>query len=191
MAEASAFSNFLSLLAGVDAFTLMFPFVLAWLLYYAAIEKVGFFDEIGGLDNAAPIVSLILAFFTARFLVVQPFYQSFFSVFFGKIVIGLGSLLGLYTLLSFTGFEINGDDTANKVVKWIAAAMAGAAFIWAGGFGPAIFSPQEIGGGLGAAISALYSLVFETGAFWLIIIVVALGWLMMEGNNNEDDEENT
>lgn len=192
----SGFETFLSFLTGVDAFSLLFPFILAWLLYYVALEQINTFDD-SSLDNFIPVMSLILAFFTARFLVANPFYQSFFADFFGKLVIGLGSLLGLYTIMSFTGFDVNGNDTANNIVKWIAASMAGAAFIWAGGFGPAIFGADEIGGGIGTGISAFSSLLFESGLIWLIVIGLPLGYIMINdrnggnGNQNNNNNNNT
>jgi hypothetical protein len=154
--EASGFSNILSLLTGVDAFSLLFPFLLAWMLYYAMIEKSKIFDDTS-LNNAPPIMAMLLAFFTARFLVIQPFYQTFFSQFFGRVVIGLASILGLFALLGMSGISISDNDDLNDYIKWIAAAMAGAAFIWAGGFGPAIFGPEAVSGPLGEVLSFLLS----------------------------------
>jgi hypothetical protein len=188
LVEVSGFQSFLTFLTGVDAFSLLFPFILAWLLYYAAIEKTGIFNE-GSLNNFAPVVSLLLAFFTARFLVTVPFYQSFFADFFGKVVIGLASLLGLYTLLSFSGWDFGGGDDIDDYIKWIGAAMAGAAFIWAGGFGPAIFGAEEIGGGAGAVISTISSLLFESGFFWLLIIGAPLAYLMIQDGDDPPQQQ--
>lgn len=185
MAEVSGFSSLLSMLTGVDAFSLMFPFFLAWMLYYAMIEKAKIFEETE-LENAAPVMALILAFFTARFLVIQDFYQDFFAIFFGKVVIGLASILGLFTLLGFAGIDVTDDETVNGAVKWIAAAMAGAAFIWAGGFGRQIFTPGEIGNGIIGAAVGFLSFLITSGAIWWILIGGGMIWLMYQGRNNDD-----
>jgi len=174
VAEVSAFSNLISLLTGVDAFTLLFPFLLAWMLYYAMIDKSSIFDDTE-LSNAPPIVAMILAFFTARFLVMQPFYQTFFSDFFGKIVIGLASILGLFTLLGMSGMEVSGNDDLNDYVKFIAAAMAGAAFIWAGGFGPAIFGTGDVA----EVITGIINYTVSSGLIWLLVIGGAVAIVMV------------
>ena len=194
--EVSGFSNIISLLTGADAFSLLFPFLLAWMLYYAAIEKVDLFKDDSGLENAPPVMAMILAFFTARFLVMRPFYQTFFSDFFGKVVIGLASLLGLYTLAAFAGFNVNdyGDDDDNPYILYVAVLMAGAAFVWAGGFGPAMFGFEDVGGALGAILSA----TFETGFIWLLVIAGTMLAVMRTGNDNatggdaggDDDDDN-
>lgn len=194
MAEVSGFSNILQLLTGADAFTLLFPFILSWMLYYAAIDRTSIFEETS-LSNAPPVMAMVLAFFTAQFLVNNPFYQTFFTGFFGKVVIGLTSLLGLYALMSFAGFDINSEDTTNDAVKVLAGLMAGAAFIWAGGFGPALLGEGEIGGIFGSIVSG----IFETGFIWFIVIAAAMLWVMYpSGNDNgarnpvddpDDDED--
>lgn len=184
MAEVSGFSNIISLLTSADAFSLLFPFLLAWMLYYAAIEKVDLFKQGSGLENAPPVMAMILAFFTARFLVMRPFYQTFFSDFFGKVVIGLASLLGLYTLAAFAGFNLNDNSNHKKYILGLAAMMAGAAFIWAGGFGPAMFGFEDASGAIGTIISA----TFETGLIWLLVIAGAMLAVMMPGNSNGEDK---
>ncbi len=197
MAEVSGFANFIQFLTGADAFSLLFPFLLSWMLFLAAIEKANVFNNVESFDNAAPVMAMILAFFTARFLVMQPFYQSFFSIFFGKIVIGLVSILGLLTLASFTGFQWQSEDGNSdyrEYIFYIAILMAGAAFVWAGGFGPALFGEGEIAGWIGVVASGL----LESGFIWLLVIGGAMLWVMSSGNDNgvqnpvddpDDDED--
>lgn len=189
MAEVSGFSNILSLLTGVDAFSLLFPFLLAWMLYYAMIEKSEIFDDTS-LNNAPPIMAMLLAFFTARFLVMQPFYQTFFSQFFGRVVIGLASILGLFTLLGMSGISINGDNSINDIVKWIAAAMAGAAFIWAGGFGPAIFGPEALTGPLGSVVG-IFNYILTSGAIWFLVIGAAMLYIMETGSSSSSSSSSS
>lgn len=177
MADPSGFSNVISILTGADAFSLMFPFILAWMLYYAAIDKAGVFDDTN-LNNAPPLMAMILAFFTARFLVTTTYYQTFFTDFFGKIVIGLASILGFFTLLSFSGIDVSGNDTANTVIKAIAGLMAAAAFIWAGGFGVITGEGQLTG-----IAANVVNGVLGSGLIWLLVIGAAMGAIMFTGEN--------
>lgn len=130
-------------------------------------------------------MAMLLAFFTARFLVVQEFYQTFFSQFFGRVVIGLASILGLFTLLGMAGMDINGNDDINDYLKWVAVAMAGAAFIWAGGFGPAIFGPEALTGPLGSVVG-IFNYILTSGAIWFLVIGAAMLYIMGAGTDSDD-----
>lgn len=174
----SGFSNVISILTGADAFSLMFPFILAWMLYYAAIEKAGVFEDTS-LDNAPPLMAMILAFFTARFLVTTSYYQTFFTQFFGKIVIGLASILGFFTLLSFSGIDISNNDTASSVIKATAGLMAAAAFIWAGGFGVITGEGQLTG-----IVANIVNGVLGSGFIWLLVVGGAMSAIMFTGGND-------
>ncbi|QGA80819.1 hypothetical protein [Candidatus Nanohalobium constans] len=182
--EVSGFSNIISLLTGADAFSLLFPFILAWMLFLAAIEKAEIFKGSDSLNNAPPVMAMILAFFTARFLVAQPAYQDFFQVFFGKIVIGLASILGLLTLGAFTGFDYSDKDIFKKPLFGIAVLMAVAAFIWAGGFGP-IASQTNVG----STLAAIASYTLESGAIWLLVIGGAIWAVMKPGGSSGGDTD--
>jgi hypothetical protein len=183
LADPSGFSNLLSILTGADAFSLMFPFILAWLLYYAAIEKSKVFEDTS-LDNAPPLMAMILAFFTARFLVTTTYYQTFFTDFFGKIVIGLASILGFFTLLTFSGIDVGKDNTASTVIKATAGLMAAAAFIWAGGFG-VITGEGQLTGMAANVVNGLLG----SGLIWLLVIGVAMGAIMFTGDKGTSGED--
>jgi hypothetical protein len=179
VAEVSGFANLIQFLTGADAFTLVFPFLISWMLYYAALDRVALFKDTD-LDNAPPVIGIILAFFTARFLVMQPFYQNFFSIFFGKIVIALVTLLGAYSLLAFTGHNITDDD--EDLVKYFAVASVGAAFLWAGGFGP--WMTQGGSSGIVEVASQVVAWSLETGAIWLVVIGATMAAVMTMGNED-------
>jgi hypothetical protein len=192
VAEVSGIARLFQLGTEVDAFSLLFPFLLSWMLFYAAISKSDVLDDSPLEENGPPVMAMILAFFVANFLTGQPFYQNFFSAFFGKVVIGLVSILGLLTLAAFTGFDFrnsddNGPSTFMKGVFGIAVMMAGAAFIWAGGFGPMLVGQGEIAGWIDLIASGL----FESGFIWLLVIGGAMWWVMSGTGNDGAGEETT
>ena len=173
MAEVSGFSQFIEFMAGADAFTLLLPFLLSWMVFYFALEQADFLFS-GKMDNMPPLVALILAFFTARFIVLNPFYQTFFIDFFGKITIGIIGVLGLLTLLAFVGYE---DKIINKAAFALFMIMsAGAAFIYAGGLGP----PLIQGSGALTALQGLLTWSLESGAVWALVIGLTLFFIVKE-----------
>ncbi|MEF8880271.1 MAG: hypothetical protein V5A72_00370 [Candidatus Nanohaloarchaea archaeon] len=174
MAEISGFSQFIEFMAGADAFTLLLPFLLSWMVYYIALEKAEFlWDGNDSLQNMPPILALFMAFFTARFIVLNPYYQSFFMDFFGKITIGIIGIIGLFTMLAFVGY----DDKLIKKGPFALAVMAavGAAFIYAGGFGPPLI--QNIG--FLSVVEEFFVWTLETGAIWAAVIAVTI-WAVLK-----------
>ena len=167
-------------MAGADTFTLLLPFLLSWMVYYIALEKADFIFDEDSLGNLPPVIALVMAFFTARFIVLNPFYQTFFIDFFGKISVGIVGVLGLFTLLAFTGYHKRVIQAPGMVLTLIA--MAGAAFIAAGGFGPPWITNSAAIGYLVAAFN--WSL--ETGAIWLLVIGGVMAFALSDPDDGSD-----
>ncbi|MFB6158284.1 MAG: hypothetical protein ABEJ95_01340 [Candidatus Nanohalobium sp.] len=183
MADVSGFSEFIGFMAGADAFSLLLPFLLSWMVFYIALEKADFvFPD--DLENMAPLMALIMAFFTARFIVMNPFYQTFFIDFFGKITIGVIGILGLLTMLAFVGYE---QSVINKGAFVVFILMSvGAAFVYAGGFGPPIV--QEFG--VFSMINNGMVWLLETGAIWAVVVGGAI-WFVTKEPSSQEEENST
>jgi len=185
VAEVSGFSEFLQFMAGADAFTLLLPFLLSWIVYYLALDKAEFLFGDSDLENMPPVLALIMAFFTARFIVLNPYYQQFFITYFGKITIGVIGILGLFTMLAFVGYE---KTVINRGAFVVFVLMAvGAAFLSAGGFGPPIIE----GIGLSQAAAVGMSLVnwsLETGAIWAVVIGTVVWLIVKEPSEDGNDD---
>ena len=176
MAEVSGFESVISLMTQADAFTLLLPFLLSYLVYKFALDNVSIFDDTS-FGNMSPVIALILAFFTARFIVLNPFYQSFFVDFFGRLIIGIIGILGFGILLAFSGYDLDGTNL--PIMGVIIASIVGAAFLTAGGFGPAWVEASSAYAV--ARQAALWSL--ESGAIWLLVIG---GVLAFTAGGNDD-----
>lgn len=180
---AAGFSQLLQLLAEQDFFTLVLPFVLSYLVYYIALDQADFFGK-SNKQFTAPI-AIIFAFFTAYFIASNPFYQTFFIDYFGRLTVGMVGLVGLFVVLGLAGF---GRSTINKALMGIVMiAIAGAAFVTAGGFGPPWFQVGNIEAPSLIAQAVNYSL--NTGLVWLIVVGGVLWWTMRDPGKGGGESE--
>jgi len=173
----AGFNQLLETMAQIDAFTGLLPFVLTYVVLYAALKEVPVIED---NDKFPPLIAVIGAFFVARFIVVNPFYQDFFVTFFGKLVVGLIGFIGLLILLAFTGFDIGDSDIPLLMVLMIA--IAGAAFTSAGGFGP----PWNLSILSTAELSSIIGFTLDSGLIWILIVGGALWWVSGDENDSED-----
>jgi hypothetical protein len=162
-------------MAAMDFFTGVLPFVLTYVVLYAALDKVPVINE---KDNFPPLIAIIGAFFVARFIVVNPVSQSLFVEYFGRLVIGFTGFIGLLVLLAFTGYNL-GESGGLKtpLVVMVMVAIVGSAFTTAGGLGfnPAMLSTPQLG--------ALFTWLLESGALWILIVGGALWWATGDGSD--------
>ena len=172
----AGFNQLLETMAQIDAFTGLLPFILTYVVLYAALKEVPVIED---NDKFPPLIAIIGAFFVARFIVANPYYQDFFVTFFGKLVVGLIGFIGLLILLAFTGFEVGDSDIPLLMILMIA--IAGAAFTSAGGFGP----PWNLSILSSAELSSLIGFTIDSGLIWIFIVGGALLWV--SGDENDGD----
>lgn len=175
----AGFNQLLETMAQMDFFTGVLPFVLTYVVLYAALKEVPVISDDDN-KNFPALLAIIGAFFVARFIVVNPFYQDFFVVYFGKLVVGLMGFIGLLILLAFTGFEIG--DSNIPLLMFLMVAIAGAAFTSAGGFGP----PWNLGMLSSADIASITGFVLESGLIWIVLVVGALWWVSRDEGNSDN-----
>lgn len=174
----AGFNQLLQTMAQMDFFTGVLPFVLTYIVLYAGLKKVPVINETE--KDFPALIAIIGAFFVARFIVVNPVYQSFFVEYFGKLVIGLMGFVGLLILLAFTGYNL-GEKGGLKspLVVMIMIAVAGSAFATSGGLGfnlPMLQSFQ---------IGQILAWTLESGAIWIIIVLGALWWVSSDSSSSD------
>lgn len=169
----AGFNQLLESMAAMDFFTGVLPFVLTYVVLYAALDEV---PVINDNDNFPPLIAVIGAFFVARFIVVNPLYQDFFLVYFGRIVVGLVGFIGLLILLAFSGYEL--ADANVPLLMMLMIAIAGSAFAAAGGLG------VEVPALTGFQIMPLITYAMESGLAWIVIVGIALWWASSDGSDD-------
>ncbi|PSH00076.1 MAG: hypothetical protein BRC28_01560 [Nanohaloarchaea archaeon SW_4_43_9] len=167
----AGFNQLLETMARMDFFTGVLPFVLTYVVLYAALKKVPVISDQDD-KNFPALVAIIGAFFVARFIVVNPLYQAFFVEYFGKLVIGLMGFVGLLILLAFTGYNL-GEKGGLKspMVVMLMVAVAGLAFATSGGLGFRLPTIQ------GLNLQAWLTWFFQSGAIWILVVLGSLWWV--------------
>lgn len=154
----ATFGSFLQSLQQVDFFTLLLPFVVSYIVFLFALREVKLFED---NQQVPAVIALAASFFVAQFIATNPFYQSFFLEFFGRLTIGMIGLLGLMIVLGMSGFS----NYMNS--KWLGGLLVVAIaiiFTRAGGLN-AIIPLEQF-----PTLQTVFSLLFETGLVWILIV---------------------
>lgn len=175
-AGAAGFSSLLETMAQLDFFTLVLPFILSYVVFLFALRQVELFKD-DKQKGVPELIAIVAAFFTAQFIAANPFYQTFFIDYFGRLTIGIAGILGMLILLGMMGL---GMDTFTKPVMVILLiAIVGASFTAAGGFGPTAGEVTEYD------VSQLGPILIDTGLIWLLVIAGVLWWTAREPNEGD------
>lgn len=172
---ATGFNELLGTLAAADFFTGVLPFVVTYVLFFMVLKQVHLFED----ERAPAIISVAVAFFMARFIVLNPAYQTFFVEYFGRLVIGMVGILGLFTVLAMGGW---GEKIFQR--KGLLALMliiVGAAFTVSGGAGAFLPNTQFDG-----AFQQISALLLDTGLIWIIAVGALLAWTMKDEDSGGD-----
>jgi len=173
-AGTAGFATLLENLAQLDFFTLVLPFVLSYIVFFVAVEKLDLFER-----QHAALIAVIASFFTAQFIATNPFYQSFFIDYFGQITVGLVGILGLFILMALVGWDIS--NAQGGFLGITVVAITGAAFTSAGGFGPPVLEGGELD------LSAVGPILFDTGLIWILVIGAVIIWISKDSSDNGGD----
>lgn len=186
MAAATGFNQMLQSLAQMDFFSGVLPFVLTYVLFFfitkGLFKRMDIFPE----DNettAAAIVSLAFAFYTARFLLMNPTFQQFFLQYLGRVALIVIGLLGLLIVLAVVGYDLLRDDNDDAaLIGWVLVLLAVGAF-WVSG-GMAIFFPGQTSNQLWNSVMDVLRFAFRSGLIWMVL-VIALLLATMRGDNGD------
>jgi len=169
-AGAAGFSTLLENLAQLDFFTLVLPFVLSYIVFFLAVKELDLFEK-----QHAALIAVIASFFTAQFIATNPFYQTFFIEYFGRITVGMIGLLGLFILMALAGWNVS--NARGGFLGLTIIAIVGAAFTTAGGFGPPVLDGSELD------FSMIGPLLFDTGLIWILVIGGVIWWMAKEDDD--------
>ncbi len=175
-------------LAEIDFFTGLLPFVITYTIFFFVLryiaDRVLFPDWDGKKpDQFAALLAIAFAFFTADFIVNQPWAAEFFSQYLGRLTIIIVGLLGLLVLLGFVGMDLDSSKTG---LGWVLALIALAAFAVSGGVSS--FLPVDSRNDAIATISELISFGIESGLIFLLLIVGLLYYTMKDPSSSGSND---
>ncbi|MFP4038356.1 MAG: hypothetical protein ACLFTA_01075 [Candidatus Nanohaloarchaea archaeon] len=180
-AGAAGFSALLETMSQLDFFTLVLPFVLSYVVFLFALRKVPLFQD--GNDEPQKgipeIIAVIAAFFAAQFIAANPWYQTFFVDYFGRLTIGIVGLLGLMVLLGLLGLDLS--IFTNPAMILVMVAVVGAAFTASGGFGPPLVEFGDVN------LTDMFRLLIDTGIIWLLVIAGVIAWTASDSDDGGND----
>lgn len=182
---ATGFSALLQSMAQQDIFALVLPFLLSYIVFFLALQKVPILKDAGNSSDTrrfSALIAIIFAFFVAYFLTLNPQYQSFFPEYLGRITIGLIGLLGLATVVAFIGF----DDKYLKspLIAIIAVIVVLSAWTMSGG--AFAFLPKTALPVIGLSIADIGHVLFDNGIIYLLVIGLGLYWVTAESEDDTD-----
>lgn len=176
---AAGFNELLSTMAQADFFTGLLPFLLMYLLFFLALKKVPLLE---GDDKFAALISIILAFFFARFISQSPLYQQFIVDYLGFIAITIIGLLGLLIVISFIGLDMLNDNTAANITGLILTLAVLAGFFVTGG--ASIFLPEQIEGDFANQAITLLEFTIDSGLIWVLLVLAVFWWTLKPEDDN-------
>lgn len=179
-----SFGELLQGFAQLDGFTLILPFVLVFSVTQLVLATyVPVFNDNSRGDKLSVLVALVIALLSTNFLVQNPFYQGFYTQYFGIVTIGLVGMLGFAALLGFSGYKLGDKVVPILVVLSVIASLS--AFVLSRGVF-AFLPNQEII--YGASFADFFNFLFQTGMIYLIIIGGFIYWAYAGVDTGDDSD---
>lgn len=171
-------------MASADFFTGILPFLLTYLVAFLAMQRLPLLDGNDDVDTKkfSALISIIIAFFVANFLVQNPVYQSFFSEYLGRVVIGMVGILGFLILVGMIGWDL--DKIQEPFMGIVLVFFAVAAFFVSDGI--YAFIPSSTIPLIGVSLQEMFRFTIDSGLIWLIVIGAALVWVSSEDKDSRD-----
>lgn len=178
--EAQSFGGVLESLAGIDFFTGILPFVITYTIFFFILRYIADNVLFDGWNNNKPdqfaaILAIAFAFFTADFILNQPWAAQFFSQYLGRLTLIIVGLLGLLAVLGFVGMDLNSRKSG---LGAILAVIVLAVFSVSGGIGSLL--PTNNQNEAVAIVSNAISYSIDTGLIFILLIVGLLYYTMKD-----------
>lgn len=181
--DLASFEQILESMAGAGFFTGLLPFVIAYLLFFLTLQRVPLFEE-DKQDKFAALVSIVFAFFVARFVTENEVYQQFFVDYLGFVAITIIGLLGLLIVLAMVGIGVS--DSNDNLWGVILALIVLTGFFVTGG--PNVLIPDDLGADTSVVTEAA-AFVVESGLIWILLVSGVIYWTLSDGESSGTDRE--
>ncbi|MFB6193010.1 MAG: hypothetical protein ABEK00_02065 [Candidatus Nanohaloarchaea archaeon] len=160
---ATGFAALITTLEGVDFFTLLLPFLVSYVVLLFGVRQIGHLDD----TSVPPVVAIAGAFFLAFFLANNPQYQSFFTEYWARIVIGMMGVIGLGAILGLAGWsDVLSDSKPLAGLILIAGLII---FGRTGGLEAVIPLPDS-------SVQQVLNTVFNSPLVWLLPLGLVMYW---------------
>jgi|GEM_PF-490393 len=176
-----SFGGLIETLGGIDFFSGILPFVITYTVFFFVLRYIGenlLFEEWGDSkkpDQFAAILAIAFAFFTADFILAQPWAATFFSEYLGRLTLIIVGLLGLLAVLGFVGMDLNSSKTA---IGAVLAVLVLAVFSVSGGLSSLLPSGQE--NEALSLVSEAIAYSVDSGLIFILLIVGLLYYTMRD-----------
>ncbi|WP_414837870.1 hypothetical protein ACK3SF_00490 [Candidatus Nanosalina sp. VS9-1] len=182
-----SFGGLMETLTGIDFFTGLLPFVITYTVFFFILRYLASEVLFDGWDDNKPdqfaaILSIAFAFFTANFILNQPWAAAFFSQYLGRLTVIIVGLLGLLALLGFVGIDLDSSKTG---VGWVMALLVIAAFAVSGGVSSIL--PVSSRNAAIAYLSNGLTYMIDSGLIFLVLIAGLLYYTMRDPSSGSSE----
>jgi hypothetical protein len=98
------FEQLLASGSDIGLFSGILPFIITYTIFFFLIRRIGLLED--NNDTFAAILAIAFAFYTSRFIIMNPGYQQFMLDYVSRIALITVGLLGLLVVLAFVGLDL-------------------------------------------------------------------------------------
>ena len=181
---AGSFGELITSLEGIGFFTGLLPFVITYTIFFFMLRRVADETLLEDSDRArqfAAILSIAFAFFTSRFIVMNPVYQEFFTQYLGRFAVLMVGFLGLLVMLGWFGIELG--EMGAGIWGGIAALFIAALFVVSGGLRASLL-PLENQNEIVSGIFGVLNWSINTGVIFIFLIIGLLYWSLQDPSDD-------
>ena len=185
-----SFGGVMETLSGIDFFSGILPFVITYTVFFFILRYIAdkvLFEEWSDSkkpDQFAAILAIAFAFFTADFILAQPWAATFFSEYLGRLTLIVVGLIGLLAVLGFVGMDLNSNKTALGAVL---AVIVLAVFAVSGGLSSLLPSGSQNEAIALFSDAVAYSI--DSGLIFIILIIGLLYYTMRDPDSSSGDSK--
>ena len=170
------FEQLLASGSDIGLFSGILPFIITYTIFFFLIRRIGLLED--NNDTFAAILAIAFAFYTSRFIIMNPGYQQFMLDYVSRIALITVGLLGLLVVLAFVGLDLSSDVQG---LGYIMALIVIVAFTVSGGV------PVIAGDGALGQVQELVNWLINSGTIWILAVLGLLGWTLKDSDDEDDD----
>jgi len=170
------FEQLLASGSDIGLFTGILPFIITYTIFFFLIRRIGLLED--NNDTFAAILAIAFAFYTSRFIIMNPGYQQFMLDYVSRIALITVGLLGLLVVLAFVGLDLSSDVQG---LGYIMALIVIVAFTVSGGV------PVIAGDGALGQVQELVNWLINSGTIWILAVLGLLGWTLKDSDDEDDN----